>query len=302
MDACHSIGATMLLYDFLHTVYVPLRLRGRSPNSVRLLAHAIRQFSKFLRRDAVLADFDDLTVSQFLTARGRTLSPYSVERERCALLAMWRLAADRRLVHDRPCVQAELLPERTPRAFTVDELERLYAAALVTPGWIGPVAASAWWPAVIMTAYETGERIDALIHVPRSCYTAPFLRVPAGIRKGKRSERIYELSADTCRLVDTAATHGGDTLFLWPMDQSGLYNHFKKITGRAGLGTGRDVMFHCIRRTTASHLAAAGGDATAYLGHSSDRITRRSYLDPRIVQAAGRKPIDALPKIRRPAS
>ena len=134
------------------------------------------------------------------------------------------------------------------------------------------------------------------------CETGDFLRVPAGIRKGKRTERIYELSADTCRLVDTAATHGGDTLFLWPMDQSGLYNHFKKITGRAGLGTGRDVMFHAIRRTTASHLAAAGGDATAYLGHSSDRITRRSYLDPRIVQAAGRKPIDALPKIRRPAS
>jgi site-specific recombinase XerD len=294
----------MSLTDFLQTIYIPLRLRGRSQNSVRLLAHAIRQYSKFLRRDAVLEDFDDLTVSQFLSHRGATLSPYSVERERSGLLALWRLAADRRLVDLRPCVQAELLPERIPRAFTVAELERLYAAAEDTPGWIGPVAAGAFWTAAIMALYESGERIEAMLNAPKSGYTAPFLRVPASIRKGKRTPRIYEFSADTCRLVEIAAKHDAATLFLWPMDPSGIYNHFHKITHRAGLGSGRDVMFHCIRRTTASHLAAATGSvdaATAYLGHSSDRITRRSYIDPRIVGAAGVKPLDALPRIRPPA-
>jgi integrase len=293
----------MTLSTFLHSIYVPLRLRGRSHNSVRLLNHAIRQFSKYLRRDAVLEDFDDLTVSQFLSHRGAKLSPYSVERERSGLLALWRLAADRRLVETRPCVQAELLPERTPRAFTVEELERLYAAAETTPGYIGPVKASAWWPAVIMTLYETGERIEAALHIPRECYSAPFLRVPAGIRKGRRVERVFELTAATCQLVDVAARHDEPTLFLWPMDRSGVYNHFKKITARAGLGTGREVMFHCLRRTTASHLAAATGSvdaATKYLGHSSDRVTRRSYIDPRIADANAVKPIDALPKIRPP--
>ena len=288
------------LYDFLHRIYIPLRLRGRSKNSVRLLEHAIRQYGRYLRRDATLADLDDLTVSQYLSHRGAKLSPYSVERERSGLLALWRLAADRRLVDTRPCVQAELLPERTPRAFTVPELEALYAAAESTPGYIGPVKASAWWPAVIMTLYESGERIEAALHIPRECYSAPFLRVPAGIRKGRRVERVFELTAATCQLVDVAATHGEAPLFFWPMDPSGIYNHFKKITARAGLGSGRDVMFHCIRRTTASHLHAAGGDATAYLGHSSDKITRKSYLDPRIVNAGGVKPIDALPKIRPP--
>ena len=295
----------MTLTTFLHTVYVPLKLRGRSPSSVRLLHHAIRQFSKFLRRDAELSDFEDLLVSQFLayraqcvTRRGVRLSPFSVERERTGILAMWRLAADRRLVDNRPCVQPELLPERIPRAFTVHEMEQLFSAAETTPGWIGPVKASAWWPALIMVAYETGERIDALIHVPRSCYTAPFLRVPAGLRKGKRAERVYEMTPDTCQLVDIVARHDEPTLFLWPLDQSCLYTHLKKLTARAGLGTSREVMFHCLRRTCASHLAAAGGDATAYLNHSSDRVTRRSYLDPRIVNAGKPKAIDALPKIR----
>ena len=295
----------MLISDFLLNVYVPLRLRGRSPNSVRLLNHAIRQFSKFLRRDAVLADFEDLTVSQFLTARGRTLSPYSVERERCALLAMWRLAADRRLVLDRPCVQAELLPERTPRAFTVDELERLYAAALAERGYIGPMPAGVFFSTLLMVLFETGERVHAMLTTPRSCWAAPFLRVPAGARKGRRTERLYELSADTGAMLDTISRHDAATLFLWPYDPSTIYNRWDKITARAGLGTGREVKFHAVRRSTASHLAAATGSvdaATVYLGHSSDRVTRRSYIDPRITGATGVKPIDALPKIRRPAS
>lgn len=288
----------MTLYDFLHRIYVPLRLRGRSHNSVRLLEHAIRQYSKFLRRDAVLEDFDDLTVSQYLSHRGAKLSPYSVERERSGLLALWRLAADRRLVDNRPCVQAELLPERTPRAFTVAELERLYESAQAEPGYIGPVKAAVFFAALVVALFETGERVAAMLAAPKSGWTPPFMRIPAGLRKGRRTERIYELSPDAGQLVDQARQHDAATLFLWPYDNATLYNRWKRITKRAGLGTGREVKFHAVRRSTASHLAAAGGDATAYLGHSSDRITRKSYLDPRIVGAAGIKPIDALPRLR----
>ena len=294
----------MPMYTFLHTIYVPLRLRGRSPNSVRLLNHAIRQFSRFLGRDAVLADFDDLTVSQYLTERGRHLSPYSVERERSGLLAMWRLAADRRLVDTRPCVQAELLPERTPRAFTVDELGRLFDSCQAEKGYIGPIPAGVFFVALAAALYESGERVAAMLATPRECWAAPFLRVPAGIRKGRRVERIYELTTDTAALVDTVAKHPHATVFHWPHDSSMIYYHWERITRRAGLGGGRDTKFHCLRRTTASHLAAACGvdAATRYLSHSSDRVTRRSYIDPRIVGAAGVKPIDALPKIRRPSA
>lgn len=59
-------------------------------------------------------------------------------------------------------------------------------------------------------------------------------------------------------------------------------------------------MFHALRRTCASHLAVAGADATAYLGHSSDAITRRHYLDPRIVRARGVRAIDAVPRLEPP--
>jgi integrase len=289
----------MKLSAFLETVYAPLRLRGRSPNSIRLLRHAVRQFSRHLGRDAELIDLEDLAVCQFLAARGATLSPYSVERERCGLLALWRLAADRRLVECRPCVRASALPDRTPRAFTMPELDRLLAAAAAEPGYIGPFPAGRWFSALILTLYESGERVAAVLGTPLECWQSPYLRVPAIVRKGRRRERLYELSPTTAAEVSmVAASSTTGMVFGWPYAPGTIYGRYGRITARAGFGSGREFKFHALRRTTASHLAAAGVDATAYLGHSSDRITRRSYLDPRITGASGCKPIDALPRPR----
>jgi integrase len=290
----------MTLDAFLDTVYVPLRLRGRSRESVRLLRHAITQFSKWLGRAALLDDLEDLTVSQFLAVRGQRLSPNSVARERSGLLALWNLAQGRGLVKLRPSVSPELVPQSTPRAFTTDELARLADAARHSSGWVGPVPASVFFPALIAVALETGERINAILSTPRMCWRRPTLTVPAHVRKGGRQERVYELSPEACDLVDRVAAHTGPTVFWWVSSGTALRKRWKTITRRAGLGDGRDVQFHALRRSTASHLAAAGLDATAFLGHSSDRITRRSYLDPRVVDAHRPKAWQAMPRIFKP--
>lgn len=292
----------MTLEAFLETVYVPLRLRGRSAESVRLLRHAVTQFSRWLGRPALLDDLEDLVVSQFLAARAAKLSPNSVARERSGLLAIWNLAQARGLVRLRPCVAPELIPEQIPRAFTTDELRRLAEAAGQASGWIGPIPARTFFPALIAVGLETGERINALLRTPRHCWQRPTLRVPARIRKGGRTERVYELSPEACDLVDAVSRHDGPTVFWWVASGTALRKRWKTITRRAGLGDGREVQFHALRRSTASHLAAAGLDATAYLGHSTDRITRRSYLDPRVVDAARPKAWQQLPRVFRPDS
>lgn len=289
----------MTLTAFLQTVYVPLRLRGRSPESVRLLEHSITQFSRWLGRPALLDDLDDLVVSQWLAAMAGKKSPLSVARERSGILALWNLAQARGLVRLRPTVSPELIPERVPRAFTADELARLLAAARMASGWIGPAPAKVFFPALIAVGLETGERINALLKTPRRCWARPTITVPAGIRKGRRQERVYELSPEACDLVDAVSRHDGPTVFWWVASDTALRKRWKTITRRAGLGDGRDVQFHALRRSTASHLAAAGLDATAFLGHSSDRITRRSYLDPRVVDANRPKAWQALPRILR---
>lgn len=290
----------MTLDTFLTTVYIPLRLRGRSPESVRLLRHAITQFSRWLGRPAVLDDLEDLVVSQWLTAMAAKKSPNSVARERSGLLALWNLAQGRGLVRLRPTVAPELVPQGTPRAFTVDELARLAESAKLSYGWVGPVPARVFFPALIAVGLETGERISAILNTPRHCWSRPTLVVPASIRKGRRQERVYELSPEASDLVDAVCRHEGPTVFWWVASGTALRKRWKTITRRAGLGDGRDVQFHALRRSTASHLAAAGLDATSYLGHSTDRITRRSYLDPRVVDSRRPKAWQSLPRVFRP--
>lgn len=290
----------MTLDCFLTTVYVPLRLRGRSPESVRLLRHAITQFSRFLGRPALLTDLDDLVVSQWLAKMAEKKSPNSVARERSGILALWNLAQGRGLVQLRPTVAPELVPHHVPRAFTSDELERLASAAWQSSGWIGPVPARTFFSALIAVGLETGERIHGILNTPKHCWHRPTLTVPARVRKGRAQERIYELSPEACDLVDQVVQHEGPTVFWWMHSGTALRKRWKTITRRAGLGEGRDVQFHALRRSTASHLAAAGLDATAFLGHSSDRITRRSYYDPRVVDAKRPKAWQAMPRVFRP--
>jgi len=290
----------MTLDAFLETVYVPLRLRGRSPESVRLLRHAITQFSKWLGRPALLDDLDDLVVSQWLTKMAEKKSPNSVARERSGILALWNLAQGRGLVKLRPTVAPELVPHHVPRAFTADELGRLAAAARHAGGWVGPVPARVFFPALIAVGLESGERINAILSTPRHCWQRPTLTVPARVRKGRAQERVYELSPEACDLVDAVSRHDGPTVFWWIASGTALRKRWKTITRWAGLGDGRDVQFHALRRSTASHLAAAGLDATAFLGHSSDRITRRSYLDPRVVDSKRPKAWQSMPRVFQP--
>jgi integrase len=289
----------MYLLKFLDTVYVPLRLRGRSAESVRLLRHAIHQFSLFLGRDAQVKDLDDLVVSQFLLARSAKLAPESVARERSGLCALWNVANARGLTQFRPCIPAEIIPRRTPRALTEDELRRLFHSAGQERGAIGPILAKAFFPALIVTAFESSERINALLHIPRDGWQRPSLLVPANVRKGGVQPRHYVLSTEACDFLDAASCHHGPHVLWWPYTTTALYARWKNITERAGLGRGRDVQFHVLRRSAASHLEASGGDAQAQLGHGSRRMTEK-YLAPRIVGRAKRAAWEMLPRITLP--
>ena len=75
----------LTLRELFDEKYKPLRLRGRSQNTVRLYGCTIRSFSKYLRTEARLSDLTDLTVSGFLEKRCIECSPYA-EKERTQLL------------------------------------------------------------------------------------------------------------------------------------------------------------------------------------------------------------------------
>lgn len=280
--------------DFFENKYRPRRLRGRSRNTLRLYRHSITAFSRWLGHEAELSDLNDDAVCQYLQAlREQELSPYTVAKERSQLLAIWNCAARLKIVDRFPDVMPEKKPERIPLAWTIDEMTVLLGTCRQLSGMIGNVPAKLWWAALHLTIWDTAERIGALIACRREDLQPDgWLLVRAEYRKGNRSDKVYKLHDET--MAALLGMRGHQALFPWPYSTTYLWTRYKAVLERAGLPTDRRSKFHRMRKSTASHYAAAGGNAQILLDHQDSRTTRR-YLDPRIVSTAS--PAEMLPRI-----
>lgn len=287
-----AISLTAFFVDY----YRPLRLRGRSPNTFRLYANTIKQFEKFLGHEATLADLNDLTVSRYLDHRTEKRAAHTADKERNQLLAMWRCAADRRMIEYRPTIPVTPLPGRIPTAWSIDQLRKLLACAKVATGFVGAVPARVWWTALIQVLWQSAERIGAIMAVRKSDYERPRILVRAEYRKGNKRDKLYTFTEPVCDLLDVLASTGlGDKLFAWPKNREYMWPLFGKLVEQSGIPGGKRAKFHQLRRSAATHFAAGGGDAVALLDHSSPKTTK-AYLDPRYVDT-GPKPCDVLPVI-----
>lgn len=308
----------MRLIDLFNDFYRPLRLRGRSIATTKLYECTLRAYARFLGRDPVLADLDELALARYLEHRVTQVRPLSAERERCSLVALAGLAFERRLIEVKPNVPQAPIPDRVPVAWSLEELRRLLAAAADPATFIasngrrplfrrpapGPAAATdehrwraGFFSALIPVLWETGERIGAMLDARVEDYQRPHLLVRGEARKGKKRDRLYRLSPATCDRIDALlAGRTTGSVFAWGMTRTYLWREFGRVVKAAGLNGSHRVRFHQIRRSAASHFAAAGGDACAMLDHSSPRITTKWYLDPRLCDRSVR-PCDVLPPI-----
>lgn len=284
----------MLLQHLFDQMYRPLRLRGRSDNTCRLYGCTIRAFGKWLGYDPTIDDLTDLTISRYLEHRAATRSPYTAEKERSQLCSLWRFAADRRIVDTRPEVPPAPLPDRAPRAWTQAELGAIFRSAAATRGHIGKVPAGIWFSALVSVLWETAERIGAVLACLPDDLADVFLHVHAEYRKGGKRDRVYRLSSRTIALLEQA--RGERRLLEWDRSPTHLWSRYADVVARAGLGRGRHLSFHALRRSAASHYAARGGDPVQLLDHSSPRITHRWYLDRRLTDT-GPAPCDVLPPL-----
>lgn len=273
----------MLLCDFFDGVYSPLRLLNRSQRTKTLFRYSIRLFGITLGRPAELSDLSDLTVARHLERlieEGRT--PAGVNKERRQLVALWNLAARKRLVQDFPQVATVREPERLPEAWSQEELWRLRIACNMEPGTIAGVTAGRWWTALHLVLYSTGERVSAVLESRWSDISGSAIVFPAESRKGKRKPLLATLSPEALQSLERIRLPERKLVFPWPMSKTYLYTRYRKILQRAELDDSRRSKFHRIRRTHATLLKAAGGDPTQSLGHSSADVTVR-YLDPRFL-------------------
>ena len=238
-----------MLHTFFEAVYRPLRLRGGSPRTAKIYTGLIKRFSEYLGRPARLADFDDLTVAGFLEhRRAKGLSPFTVERERSGLVALWGLAARRGLVSQWPEVPPAKLPRRAPEAWTVPQMHQLFSTARNAKGWVNGVPANEFWAALLAVLWETGERISAVLAATKADYHRPTVLIRGESRKGGIADRVYTLSPATCHRLELAMDHRQPTIFFWPGCHSALGGACNRLAHRAALPAGRGSGLNMVRR------------------------------------------------------
>jgi integrase len=273
----------MQVLDFYRSYYEPLLLLESNPNTIRQYHANIKRLDATLNRPAVL---DDLTrdniirVSQKIIRDGR--SPSTANKTISQLRALLNEAVRRGLAkHDRLPRLKEY--QRTPTAWTTEQIDRLYDVCRSQQGMIGGVAARLWWVALHDLLLDTGLRAGALLELEWSMidWDRGVLLVPAEIQKDD-ADQAFRLHPETLLHLRQIEAPRRRLLLPWDRCYSVIWYRYGKNLKEAGLPSTRRDKFHRMRRTTATHFEAAGGDATELLGHSSRDTTRR-YLDEQII-------------------
>lgn len=272
------------LSDYFALKYRPLKLRTASENTLKLWVYAIRNFDRHLSRPARLADLTDDNLSSFAEARLNQVSSASVNRDLASLLALWRFASRQGVASGWPHLDLCKEPRRVPVAWTQEEFNRLIACVTRLDGAVGEHPARLWWHALMLVAFDSGERIGALLGLRWECVdlSAGWITFQAETRKGAREDSIVCIAPDTAETLRLIRRKSG-LVFRWPMSRSYIWAKLGAILDAAGLPSDRRRKFHCVRRTVASYVEASGGNATNILRHSCRRTTL-AYLDPRIVK------------------
>lgn len=285
------------LRALLRDYYAPLQ--GICDRTIEIYGFTLDAFADVLGREPTVLDFDELTVARFLAHRVRSRAPATAAKDRAQLRALWEWASRRKMVSTWPTIPLIRVPERVPEAWLTEEMEKLLESASMERTSYDGVPAALWWRALLLLAYDTGERASALVSLRWDCVRGCSVLFRAEDRKGRRRDIMREISVQT---ADALLAIKGDRrpdqqVFPWPRSRSYLWKRLEIILKRAGLPAGRKDKFHRIRKTTASYYEAAGGSAQWLLDHS-DPATTRKYLDPRIVK--GRAAPDVIPPIGRP--
>lgn len=276
----------MLVKDLAAT-YRLRNLRSASQESIRLWDIALRLLDRYLGRPATSDDLDEDTFAGFILWRRQTVSAATVNRDLTSLLALWRWAHRVGKVDRWPQVELEKVPERIPVAWTQAEFNQLIRTAKRLDEFIGCIPARLWWHGLLMLLFDSGERITAALDLKWTQVDLPggWVRFVAETRKGKRRDSIVRICSDTVQAIGSLEPRHSEMVFPWPFCRGYIWDRYGKVLQKAGLPDDRSRKFHCVRKTTASYVEAAGGNATQALRHSS-RQTTLAYLDPRIVQPA----------------
>lgn len=243
---------------------------------------ALNNLAALVGHEPTIDDLSDDNVAGMMgLLRRQGLAAKTINERRGRINALWTWLAKRGVVKTFPTTPPMPEPERAPLAWTREEVAAIMRECDVEGGWIANIPARLWWVSLHKVCWDSGERIGALMEARWIHLTADYLTLPAEIRKGGRMDRVYHLHPETLAVLEQIRLPARELIWPWDRSPNMLWLRYKKLLKRAGLPFDRKSMFHRMRKSVASHFQAAGGNATALMGHQDARTTR-AYIDPRI--------------------
>ncbi len=271
------------LSDVLEQQYFRLNTRIDSEITRRHYRRAVHWLGEMLGRPARVDDLTDSHLVGLLNwlRATRNQAPRTANGTHQRLAALWRWCRDRDLVRGGPTVAALKVAAKVPRCWKDEEITRLVQAADAANGSICGMPARVWWLTLLALEMDTGARAGELLALDWSWidWDSRTLTVDASVRKGGVAYMVYGLRAETIRWLAAIRKDSG-LILAWQGDRSRYYQRWKSLLEAAGLPRGRDRVTHCLRRTFATLLERAGGNATVALGHANRATTLKSYIDP----------------------
>ena len=281
--ASHTGGQTV--QAFYVQTYQPLRLLGKAPSTAQDYGYALGHFCRIVG-DLNLDDIDDVAMAEFARGLLETQKPPTASKYLREMGAVLRFAAKKHvlaIVPEIPKLREDLA---SPRAFLIDEVTAILGAARQQRGSIAEVAARDWWESLILTLYDCGGRIEAVIATPTAQIdlASGWITLPAENQKQHRGQ-VLRLHPDTIAACERIWDAERERMWPWPYCRETLFVRFRRILKQADVFTwkGTGSLFHRLRKSCASYAAAAGLDPQVQMGHSSSAVTAR-YLDERIVR------------------
>ena len=286
-----------LLRDLFESGYRIQRPQALSADTVGHYRRLLRSLEGFLGRAPVVGDLTQHTLCAWLASSGLAAwSPATLNTARARMLALSHYAIEHGYLKQVPKIPKIREPKRLPQSLSFAEVEQILNATNTLGGEIAQIPAANYWLALCLLWYWTGVRPG----VPwKLCWQwvnldNQLLYVPAEIQK-QFADQSFRLHPDVVTALVSIERPSRELIFPWPWTRMIQYRWWHKLLELAGLPTNRRYGMGIWRRTHATLLHAHGGDATAALGHSSDKITRQYYLGD-----GGRCAADLLPRPKLP--
>jgi integrase len=246
---------------------------------------AIRCYSQFLGRPAVVADLETSRANEWLAAVAKRAAPRTVLNRKRGLTAVWNYATDRglALAYQSRRLRRVRIPRGVVEAWSLDQVEALFAAAKALPGSTAcGIPAALLMSAVCSIAYETGIRPSdwrriAWDSIDLKTRTARFVQHKTGV------VHVVGFSVITAEILERLRRYGRERVV--PVGPGSIRRWevrlFALAGERFGFGRRRGQGIGTLRKSHATAVYLEAGDCAAAesLGHvSGSAVAVRYYI------------------------